>query len=63
MHILRKLATASELRVKPPIPDDACYDQALGVWVSERGLLTYDPEFEVATKKNDVETGEDQKGA
>ena len=62
MHILRRTAVASVARDETPMPADAAYDTAIGVWRGADGPLALDPAFERSTKKNDVETGEDQKG-
>jgi hypothetical protein len=62
MHILRKLAVQSTVRDTTPLPTDADYQQAEGVWQGAKGPLAYDPDTDRVTKKNDVETGEDQKG-
>lgn len=62
MHVLRLKARASIARDIPPTPEDAKYDAALGAWRGANGLLAYDPDQDRVSKKNDVETGEDQKG-
>lgn len=62
MHILRRLALVSPARDETPLPNGARYDAALGAWRGESGLLAYDPDTDRTTKKQDVETGEDQKG-
>lgn len=62
MHVLKAGARRSQTREAPPLPDGATYDEALGAWRGTAGLLAYDPDQERVSKKNDVETGEDQKG-
>lgn len=62
MHILLKGAVESEARDETPMPANADYDVALGAWRGKTGLLAYDPDTDRQTKKQDVETGEDQKG-
>jgi hypothetical protein len=61
MHVLQREARTTELR-KIEGPDDAVYDFASGVWRSKEGLIAYDSRYGRQTKKNDLETGEDQKG-
>jgi len=61
MHILQREAKATELR-EIDGPSDAVYDFAAGVWRGKNGLIAYDPRHGQTTKKNDLETGEDQKG-
>lgn len=62
MHILRSRAHESAARDETPMLPDAKYDVALGAWRGDSGLLAYDPANDRETKKQDVETGEDQKG-
>lgn len=62
MHVLLSRALASTVRDEIPLPEGAKYDVALGAWLGERGLLAYDPDTDRVSKKQDVETGEDQKG-
>jgi len=63
MHILQRLAVTSPARDSTPMPMDARYDFAVGVWRGEgEAILALDPALEQHTKKMDVETGEDQKG-
>ncbi|MNV89538.1 hypothetical protein D3C71_1838410 [compost metagenome] len=62
MHVLRRTAVASKARDETPMPLDATYDTVAGVWRGRGGPLASDPAFERGTKKNDIETGEDQKG-
>jgi hypothetical protein len=61
MHILQRLAKTTPI-TGDLTPADASYDFAAGVWRGEKGLITFDPRRESTTKKNDLETGEDQKG-
>lgn len=62
MHILRSRAIESDARDQTPMPKDATYDVALGAWHGKSGYLAYDPDTDRTTKKQDIETGEDQKG-
>lgn len=43
-------------------PNDAAYDFSSGMWTGSKGPLCDDPEHIPQSKKNDMETGEDQKG-
>ncbi|QNH75701.1 hypothetical protein GGD92_25530 [Pseudomonas protegens] len=61
MHILQRKAKTTEHRDISG-PEDATYDFDSGVWRNEAGLVAYDPRHAQSTKKNDIETGEDQKG-
>ena len=61
MHVLQREAKATELR-EIDGPADAVYDFAAGVWRGNDGLIAYDSRYGRQTKKNDIETGEDQKG-
>jgi hypothetical protein len=63
MHILQRLAVTSPVRDATPMPTDARYDFASGIWKGAGGeIMAMDPALEQQTKKMDVETGEDQKG-
>jgi len=62
MHVLRGFALESVARDETPLPDGAHYDVALGARKGKNGLLAYDAMTGTVTKKNDYETGEDQKG-
>lgn len=67
MHILLQLANRYRRPSAPPAPVGCVYDPVVGAWRS--GSLTGQLLVELAnrpplqTKKQDVETGEDQKGA
>lgn len=61
MHVLQREAKATELN-EIDGPRDAVYDFAAGVWRNKNGLIAYDSRYGKQTKKNDLETGEDQKG-
>jgi hypothetical protein len=61
MHVLQRKAKTTECS-KIEAPEDATYDFEAGVWRNETGLVAYDPRHAQSTKKNDIETGEDQKG-
>ncbi|WCK21760.1 hypothetical protein [Agrobacterium tumefaciens] len=62
MHILRTTALGSTVRDETPMPEGAKYDVTLGAWRGDKGLLAYDADTDRVSKKQDVETGEDQKG-
>ncbi|WP_439826900.1 hypothetical protein [Aeromonas enteropelogenes] len=63
-HFLIKLATKKPYLDKPEMPEGSFYDSVKGYWVKAgESLVSYSSEFGVmATKKCDIETGEDQKG-
>lgn len=61
MHILQRKAKATKLNGNG-LPLDATYDTERGLWNNKSGILSFDPQNEMTTKKNDLETGEDQKG-
>ena len=61
MHILQRIAKTTKVNGSG-VPSNADYDVVAGVWRGQEGLIAFDPESEMTTKKNDLETGEDQKG-
>ena len=64
-HILLKLAKTYPVFTGELAPPNGRYDLLKGVWISEEtgAFLSESLDFpRVATKKADVETGEDQKG-
>ncbi|MBC6427793.1 MAG: hypothetical protein GDA55_00895 [Cellvibrionales bacterium] len=61
MHILQCLAKTTPLNSNP-ISDGAEYDFAAGLWKRDGQIIALDPNNQVTSKKNDIETGEDQKG-
>ena len=65
MHILVRRARTYAISDRPnPLPD-ATYDALQGAWLAKNTgrLLVREPIADrPRTKKNDVETGEDQKG-
>ena len=61
MHILQRIAKTTKVNGSG-VPSNADYDIVAGVWRGQGGLIAFDPESEMTTKKNDLETGEDQKG-
>jgi len=64
-HILLKYASTYELFSNSLAPDGCYYDQNIGAWiVSETGELFIRTPNRPGpkTKKEDIETGEDQKG-
>jgi hypothetical protein len=44
------------------MPVQATYDSAVGVWRIGPHILALDPRVALASKKPDIETGEDRKG-
>lgn len=65
-HILLEFARSYDFREPAPAPPGCLYDVLVGAWiVKESGILlvesTEGPR-PPQSKKNDVETGEDQKG-
>jgi hypothetical protein len=65
-HILLERARSYEWREMEIAPPGCTYDPAVGAWVldgtSELVVSSPDRIRPPQTKKNDVETGEDQKG-
>lgn len=63
-HILIKLATKKPYTEEPEMPEGSFYDMAKGYWIKAgESLVSYTSDYGTrATKKCDVETGEDQKG-
>lgn len=61
MHILYRLAKTTALN-NNVLPEGAQYDFVAGVWQRDGKVIALDPNNKVTTKKNDIETGEDQKG-
>jgi hypothetical protein len=57
-HILLQLASRRPHVEAPVLPTDASYDAVTGCWHSGDGHA-FSP---ATTKKQDIETGEDQKG-
>ncbi len=43
-------------------PQDATYDFGTGVWTGPNGAICDNDDRNMVSKKNDLETGEDQKG-
>lgn len=61
MHPL--LSTLVRSKATPDVrPSAAEYDVASGLWMGVNGPVSDDPNRMPDTKKNDLETGEDQKG-
>jgi len=61
MHPL--LSTVRRSKAAPNVrPTDAIYDVPSGMWTGPNGPASDDPSRMPDTKKNDLETGEDQKG-
>ena len=64
-HFLLRTASSARRRNTSAVPRDCIYDPVLGAWILEgtTTLLVETPQRVLpATKKNDIETGEDQKG-
>lgn len=64
-HILLKHASTYEVSSNSFVPEGCHYDQEIGAWiVSETGELFVSTPNRPGpkTKKEDIETGEDQKG-
>jgi len=63
-HMLLEHAKKNDYSENPEMPDGAYYNEEKGYWIKDGVLLiSYESEFEtLATKKDDVETGEDMKG-
>jgi hypothetical protein len=62
-HILLSTATRKPFQKEPTLPAGAQYDIAAGCWMLEGSpLVSSDALGAPSTKKNDLETGEDQKG-
>lgn len=62
MHILQINAKKTKI-IETIYPDNAIYNFIEGVWRDNKGgLVTYDIRRPMCTKKEDIETGEDQKG-
>lgn len=62
MHILQKKAKKIKA-IESPYPSNATYNFEEGVWRDQnKCLVSYDYNRALSTKKNDIETGEDQKG-
>jgi len=63
-HVLIALAKRKPYAADPDMPEGCSYDYGRGLWTKANDVLvSHDSEFGVqATKKCDVETGEDQKG-
>jgi hypothetical protein len=62
-HLLLKFARRVTASKTLQLPSDASYDAVLGAWFFKGVLLGKNPGFELMSKKEDVETGEDRKGA
>lgn len=66
VHPLLRFAETRPLARLRPVPPDAVYDREMGAWIHEPTgeLLIRRPDRpQQATKKADIETGEDQKGS
>ncbi|CDZ68049.1 Hypothetical protein NGAL_HAMBI2605_63320 [Neorhizobium galegae bv. orientalis] len=61
MHILQTKAKKFQANGTGQ-PENANYDFAAGVWRNKEGLVAFQTGNEPVSKKNDLETGEDQKG-
>ena len=64
-HILTTCAVRRPYRTFPAMPDHVRYDPGRGYWLKDGEPLVATSEFSngaFSTKKEDQETGEDQKG-
>lgn len=64
-HILLQKALKYRQRKEIKSPNGFLFDSLLGAWVNniDKSLLIFSKDFKaLGTKKEDVETGEDQKG-
>ncbi|MFG1315487.1 hypothetical protein [Xanthobacter autotrophicus] len=61
MHILQLKAKRYRVTGNGQ-PQDATYDFVAGVWRNCKGIVAFQDGGAPASKKNDLETGEDQKG-
>ncbi len=61
MHILQLKAKRYRVNGNGQ-PLDATYDFVAGVWRNRKGIVAFQEGSAPASKKNDLETGEDQKG-
>jgi len=64
-HILLQKALKYKKRKKIEAPKGYVFNSQLGAWIdsSDQSLLIQSPNFlALGTKKEDIETGEDQKG-
>ncbi|WP_041345175.1 hypothetical protein [Nitrobacter winogradskyi] len=61
MHILQRKAKKYQASGNGQ-PTDATYDFSAGVWRNQSGVVAFQNGGAPSTKKNDIETGEDQKG-
>ena len=65
VHPLLRFAKTRPLVRLSPVPPDGTYDREIGAWVHKPTgdlLITRPDHPQHATKKADIETGEDQKG-
>ncbi len=62
MHILIDLASRHPTREAVDMPPGAAYDSPRGYWVKDGKPMVSNPACRAATKKRDIETGEDLKG-
>jgi len=61
-HILIKTAVRTPYQPVPEIPEGARYDSERGYWLYQGSPWIESRALKMFTKKNDIETGEDQKG-
>ena len=62
MHPLLQTTRRTPVRIAEAYPQNATYDFHRGLWVGPEGPLCNTPASMPYTKKEDLETGEDQKG-
>ncbi|MCB5196918.1 hypothetical protein [Deefgea salmonis] len=63
-HLLIRLAKRKPYHQTPEMPEGSFFNNTRGLWIKNNNpLIQHSSEFGVqATKKCDLETGEDQKG-
>ena len=65
-HLLLSTVRHCQIPDELPVPTDACYSLTEGAWIAQGTgeWLVNTPDMPMlGTKKMDIETGEDQKGA
>ena len=62
MHALLKTTRRTLAQPHGVRPKNAAYDFEKGIWEGDFGPLCNDSNYIPQSKKNDIETGEDQKG-
>lgn len=62
MHPLLQTTRRTSVQPNGVRPMNATYDFFRGLWIGPQGPLCCDSSHMPQSKKNDIETGEDQKG-